>query len=149
MIIASHVVSELERLCDWLLVLNGGRLQLAGAVDDLLEGHRMLTVPRGIPDGELPGKVIGRDDSDRHSTVLVATDLGQLAAAQRPGWQAGPVGFEQLVLAYLRRPPVGGNARSDGRSTGRSGGAWDPEDAPEGGQGGNPGGPGGEGAAIR
>jgi hypothetical protein len=70
----------------------------------------MLTVPRSIPDGELPGTVVDRADSDRHSSVLVATDLGQLAAAQRPGWQAGPVGFEQLVLAYLRRPPVGGNA---------------------------------------
>ena len=29
-IIASHVISELERFCDWLLVLTGGRLQLAG-----------------------------------------------------------------------------------------------------------------------
>ena len=37
---------------------------------------------------------------------------GQLAGAQRPGWQAEPVGFEQLVLAYLQRPPVGGDVRA-------------------------------------
>jgi hypothetical protein len=38
--------------------------------------------------------------------VLVAADLAEMAEAQRPHWQAEPVGFEQLVLAYLQRPPV-------------------------------------------
>ena len=105
-VIASHVISELERLCDWLLVLTGGRLRLAGPVDDLLAGHHLLTVPRPVPDGDLPGTVISRADSDRHSTALVAADLGQLAQAQRPGWQAEAASFEQMVLAYLQRPPA-------------------------------------------
>jgi ABC-2 type transport system ATP-binding protein len=106
-IIASHVIAELERLCDWLLVLNGGRLQLAGPVDDLLAGHAVLTMPRPAADGCLPGRVIERTDSDRHSTVLVAAPADRVvAAASQPGWAAGPAGFEQLVLAYLRRPPV-------------------------------------------
>jgi ABC-2 type transport system ATP-binding protein len=105
-VIASHVVAELERLCDWLIVLTGGRLQLAGPVDDLLAEHQMLTVPRETPDAELPGTTISRTDSDRHSTVLVTADLAQMAEAQRPHWQAEPVGFEQLVLAYLQGPAV-------------------------------------------
>jgi ABC-2 type transport system ATP-binding protein len=134
-IIASHVISELERLCDWLIVLSGGRLQLAGPVDDLLAAHRVLTVPRPTADAELPGAVINRADSDRHSSVLVAADLGQLAAAQRPGWQAEPVGFEQLVLGYLQRPPVGSHVRAGGRpgasgraeASGRSEGSEGPE----------------------
>jgi ABC-2 type transport system ATP-binding protein len=92
-LIASHVVSELERLCDWLLVLTGGRLQLAGRVDDLIAGHRLLIVPRSTPDAELPGTLIQRTDSDRHSTALVRGDLVALEAQQRPGWQADPVGF--------------------------------------------------------
>jgi hypothetical protein len=45
----------------------------------------VLTVPRQTPDGDLPGTLISRDDSDRHSTVLLTADLGQLAQAQRPG----------------------------------------------------------------
>jgi ABC-2 type transport system ATP-binding protein len=105
-VIASHVISELERLCDWLLVLTGGRLQLAGPVDGLLAGHALLTVPRQTPDGDLPGTVVNRTDSDRHSTILVAADQARVAAAWRPGWQIDPAGFEQLVLAYLRRAPV-------------------------------------------
>ena len=105
-VIASHVVSELERLCDWLLVLTGGRLQLAGSVDDLLGTHQVLTVPRQTPDAELPGHVISRADSDRHSTVLVAAGPAEMASGQRPNWLVEPVGFEQLVLGYLQRPPV-------------------------------------------
>ena len=105
-IIASHVISELERLCDWLLILTGGRLQLAGSIDDLLAAHQLLTVPRAVPDSELPGTLISRTDSDRHSAALVKTDLGQLARAQRTGWRAEPVSFDQLVIAYLSRPPV-------------------------------------------
>jgi ABC-2 type transport system ATP-binding protein len=110
-VIASHVISELERLCDWLLVLTGGRLRLAGPVEDLLAGHHLLTVPRAVPDADLPGTVISRADSDRHSTVLVASDLGELAQAQRPGWRAEAVGFEEMVLAYLQRRPVAETAR--------------------------------------
>ncbi len=102
-LIASHVVSELERLCDWLIVLTGGYVQLAGSADDLLAAHQLLTVPRATPDAELPGLPIHRTDSDRHSTVLVHTDPVQLALQEHPGWQADPVGFEQLVLAYLQR----------------------------------------------
>jgi ABC-2 type transport system ATP-binding protein len=104
-IISSHVVSELERLCDWLIVLNGGRVQVAGPTDDLIEAHRLLTVPRATPDAELPGVPIHRSDSERHSTVVVRADLAGLAAQQRPGWQADPVGFEPLIMAYLQRRP--------------------------------------------
>ena len=103
-VIASHVVSELERLCDWLIVLTGGRVQLAGPTDDLIAAHRLLTVPRATRDAELPGLPIHRTDSDRHSTVLVRTDPTRLAAQPHPGWGVDPVGFEQLVLAYLQRP---------------------------------------------
>jgi ABC-2 type transport system ATP-binding protein len=113
-IIASHVICELERLCDWLLVLTGGRLQLAGPVDGLLAAHQALTVPRQTRDADLPGTVISRDDSDRHSTVLASVDIGQLAQAQRPGWRAEPVSFEQLLLAYLQRPAATGGASRSG-----------------------------------
>jgi ABC-2 type transport system ATP-binding protein len=104
-LISSHVVSELERFCDWLIVLSGGHVQLAGPAGDLLAAHRLLTVPRGTPDAELPGTAIHRTDSDpRNDTVLVRADPARPMAQQLPGWQAGPVSFEQLVMAYLQRP---------------------------------------------
>ena len=120
-IIASHVVSELERLCDWLIVLTGGRVRVAGPADDLLAAHRLLTVPRATGDAELPGLPIHRTDSDRHSTVLVRADPARLAAQHHPGWQAGPVGFEQLVMGYLQRRPEAAAADDAGPAAVRPG----------------------------
>ena len=102
-VISSHVVSELERFCDWLIILAGGHVQLAGPADDLIAEHRLLTVPRATPDAELPGTVIHRADSDRHSAVLVRTDPFRMAVQGQAGWQDSPVSFEQLVMAYLQR----------------------------------------------
>jgi ABC-2 type transport system ATP-binding protein len=120
-LIASHVVSELERLCDWLIVLTGGRVRLAGPADELVAAHRLLTVPRATPDAELPGLILDRTDSDRHSTVLIRTDPGLLAAQQRPGWQADAVGFEQLVMTYLQRPSPGAAAENPAQAATRPG----------------------------
>jgi ABC-2 type transport system ATP-binding protein len=102
-LISSHVVSELERFCDWLIILSHGHVQLAGSADDLLAVHRLLTIPRATPDAELPGTAVHRTDSDRHSTVLVRADPVQLDVQGHAGWQADPVSFEQLVMAYLQR----------------------------------------------
>jgi ABC-2 type transport system ATP-binding protein len=105
-LISSHVVAELERFCDWLIVLAGGQVQLAGPADELIGAHRLLTVPRATPDAGLPGTIVSRADSDRHSTVLVRADALEPAVQGHAGWQAGPVSFEQLVMGYLQRPPA-------------------------------------------
>jgi ABC-2 type transport system ATP-binding protein len=115
-IIASHVVSELERFCDWLVVLTHGHMQLAGPVDELLEGHQVLTVPRATPDADLPGTPIHRADSDRHSSVLLRTSPAMLASQAHPGWQTETVGFEQLVMAYLQRPTRAANSSNPAQS---------------------------------
>jgi ABC-2 type transport system ATP-binding protein len=114
-IIASHVVSELERFCDFLVILTHGHVQLAGPVDELLAEHQLLTVPRMTPDADLPGTSIHRADSDRHSSVMLRTGPATLAARSHPDWQSESVGFEQLVLAYLQRPAKGATSSNPAR----------------------------------
>jgi ABC-2 type transport system ATP-binding protein len=120
-LISSHVVAELERFCDWLIILAHGHVQLAGPADDLLAAHRLLTVPRATPDAGLPGTPINRTDSDRHSTVLVRTDPVQLAVRGHAGWQADAVSFEQLVMGYLQRPPAAATTGHPARTAEGSG----------------------------
>jgi ABC-2 type transport system ATP-binding protein len=99
---SSHVVSELERVADYLIVLSGGRVQMAGPVDDLVAGHCVLTGPSAdIPDFPVRSMVIGVQQAGAQSHVLVRRDPGEPVP---PGWTAHPVDLEELVLAYLRAP---------------------------------------------
>jgi ABC-2 type transport system ATP-binding protein len=97
---SSHAIQELERVCDYLVVLNHGRVTLAGDIETLLAEHRLLVGPRVATDPDRAGTVIEAVHSDRHTTLLVRDG----AAPVMPGWQAHPVRLENLVLAYLRRP---------------------------------------------
>jgi ABC-2 type transport system ATP-binding protein len=97
-VLSSHLVSDLERVCDYLIVLVASRVQLAGDIDDLLATHHRLTGPRRDP-ARLPTDqhVISSSHTDRQSTLLVRTD----APIHDPAWTVGQLSLEDLVLAYM------------------------------------------------
>jgi ABC-2 type transport system ATP-binding protein len=97
---SSHAVHELARVCDHLVLLDHGRVVLAGDIETLLAEHRVLTGPRVDTDLSAAPTVIEVQHSGRHTT-LVTRDA---AAPLLPGWHATSIGLEDLVLAYLRRP---------------------------------------------
>jgi ABC-2 type transport system ATP-binding protein len=98
-VLSSHLVSDLERVCDHLVVLVDSRVQVAGDIDDLLASHHRLTGPRRDPD-TLPADqhLISESHTDRQSTLLVRTDEPILD----PTWTVDSLGLEDLVLAYMR-----------------------------------------------
>ena len=100
---SSHVIAELERVCDYLVVLTGGRVQVAGEVDDLLDTHRLCTGPAAQADliaADLPVVRDRRAQAQAHLLVRTRGRSGNPPA----GWEAHQVGLEELVLAYLRDP---------------------------------------------
>jgi ABC-2 type transport system ATP-binding protein len=101
-LMASHVVTELERVCDWLVVIKGGRVRLAGPVEEVLKTHRLVTGPRNAWDPQTPG-LVHAQHSDRHTSMLVRQDAAA-GHSIHPTWQSQPVGLEELVLAYLEVP---------------------------------------------
>ncbi|GAB3151658.1 ABC transporter ATP-binding protein [Microbispora hainanensis] len=100
-VLSSHLVSDLERTCDYLIVLVGSRVRAAGEVEDLLATHHRLTGPRRSPD-RLPGdwQVVSARHTDRQSTLIVRTD----APIHDPAWSVSQVTLEDLVLAYMDEP---------------------------------------------
>jgi ABC-2 type transport system ATP-binding protein len=100
-LLSSHVLAELERVADYLILLSRGRVQVAGQVDDLLASHRVLTGPAAEADtyAERPVVHVRRGGAQAHLLVRAAAD-----DPVPPGWKAHPVGLEELALAYLREP---------------------------------------------
>jgi ABC-2 type transport system ATP-binding protein len=97
-VLSSHLVADLERACDYLVVLVASRVQVAGPVDDLLATHRLLSGPRRAPDSLPAGvQVISASHTDVQSTLLVRSTGPVLD----PAWTVSEVGLEDLVLAHM------------------------------------------------
>jgi ABC-2 type transport system ATP-binding protein len=101
-VLSSHVVAELERVCDYLVVLSRSRVQVAGDVEDLLGRHRRLVGPPQIlPHGVKA--VLERSETGRQAS-LIARVSGPVLD---PAWEAFPVSLEDLAVAYLGDPDEG------------------------------------------
>jgi ABC-2 type transport system ATP-binding protein len=93
-------VAELERVCDYLVVLNHGKVQVAGDVDDLLGSHQIVTGPTAEAATVAASlAVVQAQQGDRQTSLLVRTSQGLIPPE---GWGIGPTNLEELVLAYLR-----------------------------------------------
>jgi ABC-2 type transport system ATP-binding protein len=100
---SSHLVTDLERVCDQLIVLVDSQVRIAGEVEQLLATHRRLTGPRRDVD-TLPADqhVISASHTDRQTSVVVRTE----APILDPVWTVGELTLEDVVLEYMSNPTV-------------------------------------------
>jgi ABC-2 type transport system ATP-binding protein len=100
-LLSSHVVSDLERVCDHVVVLVDSEVRVEGDVESLLANHHRLTGSRRDTDS-LPADqhVISASHTDRQSTFVIRTE----GAIHDPAWTVGRLGLEDLVLAYMEQP---------------------------------------------
>ncbi len=97
-ILSSHIVAELERVCDHLVILAQARAELAGPIDEIVAGHRLLTGPRTEATAVARmHDVIRERHTERQTTLLVRAD-GHVYDAD---WELHEVDLEEIVLAYL------------------------------------------------
>jgi ABC-2 type transport system ATP-binding protein len=97
-ILSSHLVSDLERVCDYMIVLVASRVRVAGEVEDLLGTHFRIIGPRREP-ADLPAgvEVIEASHTDRQSTLTVRSN----APIDDPTLVVEQITLEDLVLAYM------------------------------------------------
>jgi ABC-2 type transport system ATP-binding protein len=108
-VLSSHLLSDIERICDHLIVLASGHVRVDGAVDELLATHKLLTGPARDAN-KLPRdqQVVQTRTTGRQTTALVRTSGPILD----PRWVVSDVGLEELVLAYMASPDSDARARN-------------------------------------
>ena len=99
-LLSSHLVGELERVCDFLVLLNAAQVQFAGDLDTFAAEHRLLVGPRAEPE-EIARvhHVVRATHTDRQTSLLVKLN----GHGYDSRWDVRDPGFEEIVLAYMAR----------------------------------------------
>jgi ABC-2 type transport system ATP-binding protein len=97
-VLSSHILADLERVCDHLVILAAGRTQLVGSIEDILASHRLLTGPRdAAEDVTRMHEVVRESHAERQTTLLVRAN-GHVYDSR---WTVHNLDLEEVVLAYL------------------------------------------------
>ena len=100
-VLSSHILADLERVCDHLVILSHARTQLVGEIDDILAEHRLLTGPRSEAASVAGGHDVIRERHTERQTSLLVRSTKRLYDAR---WEVHEVDLEEIVLAYLGYP---------------------------------------------
>jgi ABC-2 type transport system ATP-binding protein len=99
-LLSSHIVGDLERSCDYLIMLSTAQLMLAGEIDEIVASHRLLIGSHRDPDAIAHlHTIVHATQTERQTTVLVRVN-GHI---WDPAWEVKSVSLEDIILAYLGR----------------------------------------------
>jgi ABC-2 type transport system ATP-binding protein len=100
-LLSSHIIADLERICDYLIILSAARVQIADEIDRLLATHKLLVGPRREPSAVARvHNVLQATHTERQSTLLVRLN----GVNFDPTWECHDVSLEEIVLAYMGLP---------------------------------------------
>jgi ABC-2 type transport system ATP-binding protein len=104
-LLSSHIIGDLERVCDYLIILSASHVQLAGEIDEIVRAHKLLVGPRADPAAVASiHNIVEASHTARQTTLLVRLN----GALFNPSWEVRDVSLEDIVLAYLGQPAVNG-----------------------------------------
>ncbi len=95
-LISSHIVSDLERLCDYIAFLHKGRLVLCEEKDALLEEYGVMHCTAGVLRELRPGAVKGKRETAYGVEAIVKRD------AAPAGTELSPISIEELFVFMIK-----------------------------------------------
>jgi ABC-2 type transport system ATP-binding protein len=100
-LLSSHIIADLERVCDYLIILSASHVQLCGEIDEIVRTHKLLVGQRADPAAIASiHNVIEASHTTRQTTLLVRLN----GAFFDRSWEVRHVSLEDIVLAYLGQP---------------------------------------------
>jgi ABC-2 type transport system ATP-binding protein len=106
-VLSSHLIADIERVCDHLILLAASRVQLCGDTETLLAEHRVLTGPRKDTTAIARTHAIVREDTTARQTTLLVKLNGPVID---PAWAVEEANLEEIVLGYMSQDEAGHGA---------------------------------------
>jgi ABC-2 type transport system ATP-binding protein len=116
-VMSSHILAELDLVCDYVLLLAHGRMLVADDVEFVQAAHTRVTRTLAESSAGPPGRIAARTPAAalppefRDHTVVEARTTGrqltamlQLPVSPEGAESAEPPTLEDILLAYLRNP---------------------------------------------
>ena len=105
-VMSSHLLADLERVSDHVIVLAAGKTQLCDDIETVLHEHKLLIGPREHA-GNLGGgvTVVHETHTAKQSTLLVRVEKDSKLPAH---WQQHEPNIEEIILAYMGQAKEGG-----------------------------------------
>jgi len=103
-VLSSHLIADIERTCDHLILLAESRVQLCGDTETLLAEHRVLTGPRKDTTAIARAHTIVREDTTARQTTLLVKLNGPVID---PAWAVEEPNLEEIVLGYMSADQAG------------------------------------------
>ena len=96
-VLSSNVLSDVERVCEHVVILAKGQVRVAGDIEELERTHFLVIGPRKAePAGE---EVVDIREAERQTVRLVR---GAVTWGNGDGTVTRPATLEEVVLGYLR-----------------------------------------------
>ena len=116
-LLSSHIIGDLERVCDYLIILATAQTRLTGDVAAILREHRRLTLTGALARDEATlthisalATIVASDHTSDGATLLVRLNPDTMPDAAPdvpdgfdPAWGAQTPTLEEVSLAYLER----------------------------------------------
>lgn len=100
-IFSSHMLEDLERVSDSVLLIAGGNVQLSGSIEAILSSHRYMIGP--IEEENLSStihEVISRRNTGRQIATLVNLEAPLVLG---DSWSVHEPSLEDVIVGYLER----------------------------------------------
>jgi ABC-2 type transport system ATP-binding protein len=106
-VLSSHLIADIERVCDHLILLAESHVQLCGDIETLLGQHQILTGPRKDTTAIARAHAIVREDTTARQTTLLVKLNGPVID---PAWTVEEPNLEEIVLGYMSAGQAGHGA---------------------------------------
>ena len=106
-VLSSHLIADIERTCDHLILLAESQVQLCGDIETLLAQHRILTGPRKDTTAIAATQTVVREDTTPRQTTLLVKLNGPVID---PAWTVDEPNLEEVVLGYMSAGQAGHGA---------------------------------------